>query len=124
MSKFECLFFLENADLQLIEVKRTDLPEDAHVAEKFRWLRIEKETMEISSLHFASMDSSAEIQERYFQEGYLKFNETSGTFIEKFNSAQHPLDRKLDLQLSTPLENAIAAFLQQPNLVAASEGGR
>ncbi len=37
------------------------------------------------------MDRSDNIEERYFEEGYLKFNLTSGTFIEKFNLAQHQL---------------------------------
>jgi hypothetical protein len=57
------------------------------------------------------MDSSGEIEERYFEQGYLKFNHTTGTFIEKYNSAQHPLDRRMEWKLSSALENAIIDFL-------------
>jgi hypothetical protein len=114
MPNFQCLYFLENFHLQIIEVKRTDLPENTEASERFKWLRIEKETMAISLLNFASMDSSGEIEERYFQEGYLKFNNTTGTFIEKYNSAQHPLDRRTDFKIPTVLENIITEFLENP----------
>ncbi len=93
--------------MQVIEVRRTDLPEDADIAERFKWLRIERETMQVSQLDLASIDSSGEIEERYFNQGYLKFNGTIGTFIEKYNSAQHPLNRRLDFKSSTVLEHAI-----------------
>lgn len=111
MPKFDYLFLLENTYLQLIEIKRTDLPEDADMAEKCKWLRIEKKTLEISQLDFAAMDSSDQVEERYFEQGYLKFNSTSGTFIEKYNSAQHPLDRRMEFKIPTALENAITDFL-------------
>jgi hypothetical protein len=111
MPKFECLYFLENPSIQLIEIKRNDLSSDAEISQKFRWLRINKESMQVSMLEFSSMDSSGEIEERYFQQGYLKFNLTTGTFIEKYNSAQHPLDRRLEWKLSSALENAISDFL-------------
>ncbi|RZL18210.1 MAG: hypothetical protein EOO96_27965 [Pedobacter sp.] len=111
MPQFECLFFLENSLLYIVEIKRTDLAEDADIAEKFKWLIINKDTLAIKELHFNSMDSSGEIEERYFQEGYLKFNATTGTFIEKYNSAQHPLDRRLDFRLQDALVNSIALSL-------------
>ena len=111
MPQFECLFFLENSLLYIVEIKRTDLAEEADIAEKLKWLIINKDTLAISELHFNSMDSSGEIEERYFQEGYLKFNATTGTFIEKYNSAQHPLDRRLDFRLQDALVNSIILFL-------------
>jgi hypothetical protein len=111
MPKFECLYFLENPAIQLIEIKRSDLANDAEISQKFRWLRIDKERMRVTSLDFSAMDSSGEIEERYFEQGYLKFNQTTGTFIEKYNSAQHPLDRRIEWKLSSALENAIIDFL-------------
>lgn len=111
MPSFDCLYFLENFSMQIIEIKRTDLPEDAEISEKFKWLKFDKETNEISQLDFSSMDSSAEIEERYFEQGYLKFNNTTGTFIEKYNSAQHPLDRRIEFRISTILQNSILEFL-------------
>lgn len=111
MPSFECLYFLENFSMQIIEIMRTDLPEDAEVNKKFKWLKFDKESYQISQLDFSSMDSSGEIEERYFEQGYLKFNSTTGTFIEKFNSAQHPLDRRMEFRISTVLQNAIIAFI-------------
>lgn len=111
MPNFECLYFLENSYLYILEVKKTNVSENADVAEKFKWLRIDKETLEITPLQFAAMDSSGEIEERFFEEGYLKFNKSTGMFIEKYNSAQHPLDRRLEWKLSTAITNAITEFV-------------
>lgn len=111
MQKFECLYFLENFNMFIIEIKRTGLPSDAEISSLFKWLRIDKETLNISQLTFGSMDSAGELEERYFNEGYLKFNQNTGTFIEKYNSAQHPLDRRLEWKLSTALSNLIEDFI-------------
>lgn len=112
MSNFECLYFLENSYLYIIEVKMTNVNENADASEKYKWLRIDKETLEITPFKFAAMDSSGEIEERFFDEGYLKFNRSTGMFIEKYNSAQHPLDRRLDWKLSTAITNLIEEFLR------------
>lgn len=112
MNSFECLYLLENSYMQIIEVKSMAIQKNADPSQRFKWLRVEKESLEISKLDFASMDSSGEIEERYFDQGYLKFNTTTGTFIEKYNSAQHPLDRRIDFRIPTALENAISEFLQ------------
>ncbi|TKC06710.1 hypothetical protein FA048_16040 [Pedobacter polaris] len=97
----------------ILEIKRTDLPSDSEASSVFNWLRIDKETLNITQLTFSSMDSAGEIEERFFNEGYLKFNQTTGTFIEKYNSAQHPLDRRLTWKISTLLSNAIEDFIKQ-----------
>jgi len=107
MPNFECLYYLENNDLYIIEIKRTDLSNDAPIADRFKWLKINKETLEITQLNFASMDSAGEIEERYFAEGYLKFDHKTGTFIEKYNSGQHALARKMDFELPDHLNNSI-----------------
>jgi len=112
MPNFKCLFFLENDGLQLVEVKHTDLDENAEASEIFKWLRIDSSTNEVSQLIFSTMDSSGEIEERYFEEGYLKFNSKTGTFIEKFNSAQHALVRRDELQLPVHLQNLIETFIE------------
>jgi hypothetical protein len=111
MSNFECLYFLENFYLYIIEVKRIGVPEDVDASEKFAWLRIDKDTLDIAPLTFRSMDAAGEIEERYFEEGFLKFNNEIGTYIEKYNSAQHPLDHRKNFRLSTALVNAIESFL-------------
>ena len=110
MLAFECLYFLDNLQLSIIEVKLNGLPDNATAAEKFHWLKIEKESMVISPLTFGAMDSSGEVEERYFEEGFLKFNSLSGTFIEKYNSAQHPLTVLNCNMLPAQIANSIASY--------------
>jgi hypothetical protein len=116
MSNFECLYFLENFYLYILEIKRTDFPKDAPVETIYKWLMIDKETLTITPLSFNSMDAAGEIEERFFEEGYLKFNNNIGTFIEKYNSAQHPLDRRLEWKITTSLSNAITEMLANESL--------
>ncbi len=109
--KFECLYFLDNTAIFIIEIKRTDLAEDEDPAAIYEWMMIDKSTLHVSPLTFRSMDSSAHVEERFFEEGYLKFNEEVGTFIEKFNSAQHQLINRKDIELSDSLQNSIKNYL-------------
>lgn len=89
---FECIYLLESPVFYLIEIKRNDLGEFSAISEKFKWLKIVKQDLSISEMTFRSMDSSEQVEERYFEEGFLKFSKKSGTFIEKYNSAQHLLE--------------------------------
>lgn len=114
MPAFKCLYLLENFYLHILEIKRTDLEETAPASAMFRWLKIDKETNLVTDLSFRSMDSAGEVEERYFEEGFLKFNATIGTFIEKFNSAQHPLQRKPNSDFNEALEIAIAEHILAP----------
>lgn len=86
---FTCLYYLENDTHCILEIKRTDLPENADISEVFQWLMLAKQSQQIEALTFRSIDSSGQVQERFFEQGYLKFNSQTGTYIEKFNSGQH-----------------------------------
>lgn len=112
MHSFNCLYFLESPYLQILEISRTDLMYNAPLGERFRWLKIDRQSGQITELNFRSMDSAGEVEERYFDEGFLKFNSTVGTFIEKFNSAQHPLERRQNLEISLTMEQAVSAHFQ------------
>lgn len=109
---FTCLYYLENTLNCILEIKRTDLTEHADIAERFRWLFLDKSTGLVSSLIFRSMDSSGEVQERFFEEGYLKFNDEVGTYIEKFNSAQHQLENHTGNPLPAEIEEHVMNYLQ------------
>lgn len=117
MSTFQCLYFLQGQSIYLIEIKRLDIADDSEISDVFKWFRVEKETMHTTVLHFSAMDSTDQIEERYFKEGFLKFNEHSGTYIEKFNSAQHSLLVIKDKHLSTELQNSILEQLNDPILL-------
>ena len=111
MHSFECLYLLSNPYLHIIEVKRIDLPDTSSAEQKFLWLKIDAKTLDVSPLNFSSMDSAGTVEERYFEQGYLKFNEQTGTFIEKYNSAQHALQRLGTQDLDQRIQQAITNFI-------------
>ena len=110
---FTCIYFLENTDTYILEIKRNDLPQDEDVSKIYQWMRVSKDFQQASPLTFRSMDSSLEVEERYFEEGFLKFNRHSGTFIEKYNSAQHSLESKSNADVPADLTEAINNYLRK-----------
>ena len=110
-SAFKCLYYLENSEHCILEIKRSDLAGDADLAELFRWLFLDKKTQQVQPLIFRSMDSSGEVQERFFEQGYLKFNEQTATYIEKFNSAQHQLKNYTGTTLPSAISDTITTYL-------------
>ncbi|MES2457801.1 MAG: hypothetical protein V4594_19745 [Bacteroidota bacterium] len=109
---FECLYRLENGTHIILEIKRTDLPNDADVSDIYKWLFIDKNGLSINQLWFCSTDSSGDVEERYFEQGYLKFDNAQGIFIEKFNSAQHQMVNNNNLQLPDDIMRAIVDYLE------------
>ncbi len=99
---FECLYFLDNNDLCIIEIKKE---------QNNQWFLINKESLNIKPMQFKSMDASGQIAEHFFDLGYLKFNPIAGIFIEKFNSGQHPLSNKNCEEVPDVYLHAIDSFL-------------
>ncbi|WP_316829661.1 hypothetical protein [Pedobacter aquatilis] len=112
-SSYKILYLFENTELLITEIKRLDLPEDAKVDEIFHWLLLEKQSSSFVKLWFRSMDSSAEIEEWYFEQGYLKFSETEATFIEKYNSSQHKLTNRIKQSSEHEVKKLISDYLKQ-----------
>ena len=83
---FNCRRVLENTDHYLVEVKRNN---DRNFLENFQWLKISKDLLQVAPLNLKAADASYDVEDRFFDEGYLKFNAKTGIFIEKFNSGQH-----------------------------------
>jgi hypothetical protein len=108
---FKILYHLENGTHHILEIKRTDMDVSADPSDVFKWLYIDKESLTINQLWFKSTDSSDHVEERYFEQGYLKFNSKEGTFIEKFNSAQHQLINKSSEKLAADLTFTIEKYL-------------
>lgn len=109
-AQFDCLYHLENKEISIFEIRRKDLPETATVAEGCQWFRFDKTSASLTPLLFRSSDFSGEIEERFFEQGYLKFNPLSGTYIEKFNSAQHSLLRLSTAELGLKLSKAVESY--------------
>jgi hypothetical protein len=108
---FKTLKYLENGTLSILEIKRTDLSEDADLTDIYKWLQVDKNSFEVSTMAFRSMDSSDNVEERFFDQGYLKINSVEGTFIEKFNSRLHNLKNHASKDLPLEVQGAIEAFL-------------
>ncbi len=108
-SKYKILYFFQNSDTTILEIQRLGLPENADAEATYHWLYYDKITGSLIKLWFRSMDSSTDIEERYFEQGYLKFNKTEATYIEKHNSSQQKLNtmgtRPIGEEISILLEN-------------------
>ena len=110
LPKFAIKHLFENTSHIIVEIKITSLQsEDA--SEDFQWLYLEKKSKALIKLWLKSSDSSPAVEERYFEQGYLKFNSQQATFIEKFNSAQYTLERKPVQHLTEQLIILIESYL-------------
>jgi len=78
-------FFLDNGSLCIIETIWLG---------QSQWVLLHKKTLEIKTLQVGSKDNSAEVEERFFDMGYLKFDSRQGVFIEKYNAALHHLENR------------------------------
>lgn len=112
-SLFNCLYYLENSEISIFEIKRLDLPEGSPVAEVYQWFLFNRSSGQLKPLKFQSMDSGVGIEERFFIEGYLKFGAEQGAFIEKYNAAQYQLKNNLSRPISQKLAWAIQSFYEQ-----------
>lgn len=99
-----CKHILENTDHYIVEV---EIYHEGDVFESFQWLKINKDLNQVKLLNLTAVDSSREVEERFFSEGYLKFNNRNGIFIEKFNSGQHEYQLR-----GIELENTLSPILQ------------
>ncbi len=110
---FEILYLFESPSLFITEIKRLDLPENSELSDVFQWLYLDRKSGALVKLWFRSKDSSPAVEERFFEQGYLKFNDVQATFIEKYNSAQHSLfnqtKRTPDKNLLMLLENYLTS---------------
>ncbi|WP_316851578.1 hypothetical protein [Pedobacter agri] len=108
--KFIVKRLFENSSHVIVEIKLNPLQQE-NTSEDFQWLYLEKVSGAFIKLWLKSQDSSPAIEERYFEQGYLKFNRNQATFIEKFNSAQYTLDRKPVDYPDNQLNILIASYL-------------
>lgn len=100
-----CKHILENTDHYIVEV---EMYNEGDIFESFQWLKISKDLKLVKLLNLTAVDSSREVEERFFSEGYLKFNNSNGIFIEKFNSGQHEYQLR-----GSEIENMLSPTLQR-----------
>ncbi|MBC6112737.1 hypothetical protein ACFOG5_24145 [Pedobacter fastidiosus] len=107
----EYLHFLEGKSISVLEVRFKADANDRNSGHKISWITIEEKRARVRKLTLRSQDFSGEIAERFFEEGYLKYNGQTGTYIEKFNSAQHHLTNSSVSNIPKILKEAIDGFL-------------
>ena len=77
---YKVLFFLENESVVIAEIKRTDLPDTATPDMKFHWVKYVKKSALVEILVFRKMNATGDLQERWFEQGTLKFTKSEGYF--------------------------------------------
>lgn len=104
----ECLYFFENEEIILFEIKRLDIEPKATKSDKYFWLIFYKEINEIVRLSFVSASTTSIDQKRDFAEGALVFNESKAIF--KTSNKTHSLKRsspKISENLAFNIKNKI-----------------
>jgi hypothetical protein len=91
LSDVKIIRFFDSPSLAIIELKHTGFPDTTPIPQNLHWLIFDKHSDQFSEIDLRSVDSSGEVEERFFDQGFLKCNHSEATFIEKFNSAQHRL---------------------------------
>lgn len=91
LSDVKIIRFFDSPSLAIMELKRTGFPDTTPAPQILQWFLFDKKSDCFSKIDLRSVDSSGEVEERFFDQGFLKCNHSEATFIEKFNSAQHRL---------------------------------
>lgn len=110
-TKFKCLSFLDTDQLCIVEIKLPDIHFEFGQKERYKWLLINKENLTIKEMEFKSMDSAHEIEERFFDLGYLKFDYQKGVYISKEPALQYPLENTSCETVPDTIIGAITNFL-------------
>lgn len=107
---FKCLYFFENDQIYVIEIRRTNLAPDLDKSELNRWLLVDKDTLEITALTWLALNYNAHSQERFFKQGFLSFDSENAVFIHESSSEQKILEAGQIDALPGPLQVAIRSF--------------
>ena len=113
MPTFDFLYFFENQQIIILELKRTDLPSEAIKSDLYKWLLIDRESAQIRPLDFLSVKSGEHQQERFFRQGYLSFDAEHAVYIRESSSVQNTLTSKhpeqIPLWVVTSIEEQLSS---------------
>lgn len=113
-TQYQVVYLFENPELIILKIKSPETVPQLNSWDAFHWLYFDKATKSLVKLWFHSSDASAAIEERYFEQGYLKFSRTEATFIEKFNSFQHKLVNYSARPINADVDQLIVGYLKHP----------
>jgi hypothetical protein len=114
LPEYKVSHLFENPQTLIIEIRLLDNALDTDSPSKNHWLYFDKLSLSLVKLWLRSSDSSSEIKELYFEQGYLKFSNTEATFIEKFNSSQHKLFNFTKRPINAETNNIIETYIKRP----------
>ncbi|PMD91455.1 hypothetical protein BWI97_21785 [Siphonobacter sp. BAB-5405] len=109
MLPFQTLFHLLDETIDLIEIKRLDLPDEKDPSQLYYWLLI-RDT-QIQRLTFVSMTRNETSQERVFEEGLLHFDTEMALYTDLDTLETHRLAVQNPAILSEALGNHIQNYL-------------
>lgn len=92
MPSFNTLYYFHSPDIDLIEIKRTDLADDAPLSDRYKWLVLFPKIEKVVALQFNSIEKRVDEEIRLFTEGDFRFNTLKGDF--NFLNQNYHLDRK------------------------------
>lgn len=108
-NEFETLFYFMNENVSLIEVKRTDLGEDAKKEDTHQWFFILNEELTLEKLQFESafvdQVNGNEINVRKFKGAEFRFDDSFGKFQDK--EGGHIIMKVPNAVLPQPLQDLI-----------------
>ncbi|WP_316799712.1 hypothetical protein [Pedobacter frigidisoli] len=110
LSNFEIKRLFDNDQLIIVEIKIAGSAQELYAADQYEWFYLEKNSKALIKLWLNSRDSSPAVEERFFEQSYLKFNRTQATYIEKYNSAQHTLSRQASEKPHSDLLTALDGY--------------
>ena len=106
---FNCHAFLDNDTLCILEIS---LQHKSRSEEhQYHWLIVNKNDLTVRPLKLKSTDSSPSVKERFFDLGYLKYDATTGVFIEVSATEFHPLENKNCNQVPDAYLNVVESYL-------------
>lgn len=111
MPSFTCLYYFYSVDLSVVEIKRTDLAEDAPLSERYKWLVVIPETRKVLELDFRSMKNEGDNGLRIFVEGEFRFNKVDGQL--SLLGEKHLLECQNPTEVSGAVLNQIAEHLSE-----------
>jgi len=109
--KIKVLYFLENKQSVLLEIKRLCRQNEPDKSKVFFWLLIHKHPQKIKKLTFLSMKSENNQEERTFREGRLKFNDQNGVF--KTTDREEIFENKTTGSFPLALQKSILQWLER-----------
>ncbi|PQA55481.1 hypothetical protein [Siphonobacter curvatus] len=109
MIPFQALFHLLDETIDLVEIKRLDLPDEKDRSQLYYWLLI-RDT-QVQRLTFVSMTRNETSQERVFEEGLLHFDTEMALYTDLDSLATHRLAVQNPAILSEALEKRIQNYL-------------